>query len=345
MNELLIWIGIFICITQSSSMSGLNLAVFKLSRLRLEVAAEAGDKAARKVMDLRRDANFTLSTILWANVALNVLLTLLAESVMAGVLAFLFSTVVITVVAEIFPQAYFSRHALKVVSILSPLLKFYQILLWPVARLSGKILDRLIGTEGIPWFKEEELTDVLRYHARESTSDVGEVEAIGAINFLKLDDLPVRQKGEPIDPESILQLTYRNGLPQFPEIDKRADDPFLKAMASSGKKWILVTDSKGRPRHAINSHLFLRDALFGRGEFDPTDHCKKPLITGNPDLPLGKIIKELKVKPEKPGDDVIDVDLIVLWSKPHKRIITGSDILGRLLRRVVRTVPQNPIRS
>ncbi len=343
MNEPLIWLGILICITQSSSMSGLNLAVFKLSRLRLEVAANSGDKVADKVLQLRRDANFTLATILWANVALNVLLTLLAESVMAGVFAFLFSTVVITVVAEIFPQAYFSRHAMKVVSFLLPLLRFYKVLFWPVARPSGLILDKLVGPEGIPWFKEEELMDILRYHAQKETTEVGRVEATGAINFLRLDDLPVREKGEPLDPSTILTLPYKGLIPQFPEFRRDEEDPFLKKIAAPAKKWAILVDETGVPRHVINTHEFLRDALFSNEDFNPLKHCNRPLITGNPELPLGQIIGRLKVEPEKPGDDVIDVDLILLWTDEEKRIITGSDILGRLLRRVVTIEP--PIRS
>jgi hypothetical protein len=38
-----------------------------------------------------------------------------------------------------------------------------------------------------------------------------------------------------------------------------------------------------------------------------------------------------KVRPKHPEDDVIDNDLILVWGK-QKRIITGSDLLGRLLR-------------
>ncbi len=336
MSDALIWMGIILCITQSSSMSGLNLAVFKLSRLRLEVAAESGDAASNKILDLRRDANFTLTTILWANVALNVLLTLLAESVMAGVLAFMFSTVVITIVAEIIPQAYFSRHAMKAVSILLPVLKFYQFLLWPVSKPSALALDRLVGPEGIPWFKEEELTEMLRYHARKGTTEVGRVEATGAINFLELDDLPVSRKGEPVDPSSVLKMSYRGSKPDIPEFEKKIDDPFIQKIANSGKKWIILTDEQGHPHHVINSHEFLREALFGSEDFDPFKYCHRPLITGNPELPLGKIIGRLQVEPEKPGDDVIDIDIILLWSDSEKRIITGSDILGRLLRRVVK---------
>jgi len=39
----------------------------------------------------------------------------------------------------------------------------------------------------------------------------------------------------------------------------------------------------------------------------------------------------MRVAPERPGDDVIDNDLILVWGA-QKRIITGADLLGRLLR-------------
>jgi metal transporter CNNM len=73
-SEPLTWVAMTLCVTQSATLSGLNLAVFSVSRLRLETAAEAGDADARRVLALRRDANGTLATIRWGNVAVNVLL-------------------------------------------------------------------------------------------------------------------------------------------------------------------------------------------------------------------------------------------------------------------------------
>ena len=102
----------------------MNLAVFSLSRLQLEAVAQNGDLGAQRILALRQDANLTLTTILWGNVAINVLLTLLADSVLTGLSAFLFSTIVITFAGEIAPQAYFSRHALSVAARLVPLLHF-----------------------------------------------------------------------------------------------------------------------------------------------------------------------------------------------------------------------------
>lgn len=336
MSEALTWLGIALCITQSATLSGLNLAVFRLSRLRLEAAAQEGDSDAQRVLELRKDANFTLVTILWGNVAVNVLLTLLAESVLAGVAAFLFSTVVITFIGEIIPQAYFSRHALRVAALLAPLLRIYQVLLWPVARPVGKLLDRWVGPEGIPWYREAELRDVLRHHARSADTEVCRLEAVGAINFLALDDLPVGREGEPLDPQSILSLPLAEGLPVFPPFERSVEDPFLCRLEASRKKWIVLTDDSGEPRFVLDSHLFLRDALFAGEKFHPFASCHRPLIVRTASQPLGQVLGRLTVHPERPGDDVIDEDLILLWTPEEKRVITGSDILGRLLRGISR---------
>ena len=81
----LIWIGIIFCISQSAMFSGMNLALFSISRLRLEVEADLGNRDAAKILTMRRDSNFLLTTVLWGNVGINVLLTLLSNSVLAGI--------------------------------------------------------------------------------------------------------------------------------------------------------------------------------------------------------------------------------------------------------------------
>jgi metal transporter CNNM len=148
--DLFTWIAILICLSQSAMLSGLNLGVFSISKLELEVEAKKGHAGARRLLEIRQDANFALVTILWGNVGVNVLLALLSGSVMNGVAAFLFSTVVITVFAEIMPQAYFTRHALRLAALLVPVLRLYQILIYPVARPSAWVLDAWLGGRGDP---------------------------------------------------------------------------------------------------------------------------------------------------------------------------------------------------
>ena len=44
------------------------------------------------------------------------------------------------------------------------------------------------------------------------------------------------------------------------------------------------------------------------------------------------------MRPEHPEDDVIDQDLILIWGA-DRRILTGADLLGRLLRGIAQRVP------
>src|SRR6202030_446263 len=103
-----IWLGIILCVVQSALFAGLNLAVFSLSQLRLQLEADGGSAHAARVLELRKNSNQVLATVVWGNISTNVLLTLLSDSVLVGLSAFFFSAVVITLLGEIFPQAYFS---------------------------------------------------------------------------------------------------------------------------------------------------------------------------------------------------------------------------------------------
>ena len=52
--------------------SGLNLAFFSLSRLQLEVEMKQGNEIAARVLEVRQDLKFLLTTILWGNVGIKV---------------------------------------------------------------------------------------------------------------------------------------------------------------------------------------------------------------------------------------------------------------------------------
>jgi len=68
-----VWLGIFACVIQSALFSGLNLAVFSLSQLSLQLEADAGDADAARLLELRKNSNQVLATIIWGNVSTNVL--------------------------------------------------------------------------------------------------------------------------------------------------------------------------------------------------------------------------------------------------------------------------------
>jgi metal transporter CNNM len=285
------WIGIPLCVAQSGIFSGLNLALFGVSALRLEAQSASGNADATRLLELRRDSNFLLTTVLWGNVATNVLLTILSESALAGVLGFVFSTFVITFGGEILPQAYFSRNALRMATLLRPVLRFWQVLLFPLAKPTAILLDAWLGKESLDFLREDELREVLKRYVVAPTSEVGRVEGIGALNFLALDDLRVAEEGESIDPLSLIELPEEDGRPIFPHFKD------------------------------------------GPARVEP--FCHRPIVVEDPGTKIDKVLPLLRSTREQAGDDVIDADVILVWGA-EKRVITGADILGRLLRGIAR---------
>ena len=94
---------------------------------------------------------------------------------------------------------------------------------------------------------------------------------------------------------------------------------------------MILTNLEGAPKLVLNADSFLRDALFGMEPFRPYSYCHRPIVVTDPKTPLGTVLQRLHVHPEHAEDDVIDNDLILCWDE-EKRIITGADLLGRLLR-------------
>lgn len=326
-----IWTGIFICLCHSAMFSGLNLAFFSLSRLRLEAEAGTGNKAAVRILEIRRDTNFLLTTILWGNVGINVLLTLLSNSVMIGAVAFLFSTFVITFFGEIFPQAYFSRRAMRMASLLAPVMRFYQYLLYPVAKPSAWMLDRWLGDEAIDFLKERQLRGVIEKHIEDEHAEIDFIEGQGALNFLEIDDVPIGDEGETVDPASVITLESTIDLPTLPAVSS-ISDPFVVAVNASGMKWIILTDGSGLPLLILDADAYLRAVMLDAKSVDGYHFCHRPIVIEDPDLPLGHILAELKKGKAPESDEVIDKDIVLLWTADKKKIITGADLLGRLLR-------------
>ena len=116
----------------------------------------------------------------------------------------------------IVPQAYFSRNALRIGAAFPPVVRVYQFILSPLAKPTSILLDRWLGPEAVPYFRERDLREVIRLHAHAEETDLDFVEAIGALNFLALDDLSVVQEGEPVDARSVIPVPAAANLPVLP---------------------------------------------------------------------------------------------------------------------------------
>ncbi len=80
-----------------------------------------------------------------------------------------------------------------------------------------------------------------------------------------------------------------------------------------------MTDvDNGEPVFVLDAHHFLRDALFDELRSDPTTYWHRPVMVRDMQTKLGDVIGRLKVAPERPGDDVIDHDLILVWGAQRR---------------------------
>ena len=290
-----------------------HLAIFSLSQLRLQLEADGGNADAARVLDLRKNSNQVLATVIWGNVSTNVLLDALVGFRSWPVLsAFFFSAVVITLLCEIIPQAYFSRNALQMTARFLPFLNFYRASCFPWPSRPRCCSIGGLGVEGLLFLREREIRSLIDRSAA-SGGDIGRLEATGARNFLDLDDVPVTEEGELVDVQSVISMPLANQRCVLPKFDRSPTDPFLRKIDASGKKWVIVTDLTGEPAFVLDSHYFLRDALFDQLETNPGNYWHRPIVVRDMKTKLGDVIGHMKVVPEHPDDDVIDNDLILVW--------------------------------
>jgi len=296
--------------------------------------AEQGNEGAKRILGLRLDSNFLLCTILWGNVAVNVALTqLLTASGIPLWVAFVFSTLGITFLGEIVPQAYFSRHALRVASRFAPILRFYQVILYPVAKPCALILDGWIGPEGPNYMRERDIEIIIDKHIRDEDSEIGETEGKGVINFLNLDDRMVVYEGQEIDPDTIHKFPVRLDLPILPQYTEEGSDAFIDQLKKNDRKWRIILDQEsGDPLLVLEAEAYVYAIFSEAPDLDIYDYCHRPIVVSESDTTLDQVLEKLTVEAEHGDDLVVDDDVILFWSEETKRIITGADILGRLLK-------------
>ena len=166
--------------------SGLNVAFMSLDLGDLRRKRKLGDKYARKLLPLRKNAHLTLAAILLANVAAASATPLVIDSQLNGVLAGVISTLLLVVFSEIMPQALFAQDALLWCGRLSWLIRTMVVITYPIAKPLQLLLDRMFKNSERELHTRHELGLLIGEHlgAKESELDEDEVEIIrGALQL------------------------------------------------------------------------------------------------------------------------------------------------------------------
>lgn len=194
----------------SAAFSGLTIGYSSLNASDLRRKAKLGDKDAVKILKIRSNINLLLCTLLFGNVAVNSAIPLYLDSIMnlfseSTVLPFLkeinpllikylsvtlisgaTSTFLILIFGEILPNALTKQHAMKIGSLSYPLMRLTIWVFYPICFPLSKMLDILIGKEGVTLFKKEELAEIIREHEKDINSSIDKDEEriiLGTLTF------------------------------------------------------------------------------------------------------------------------------------------------------------------
>lgn len=138
-------IVIALLIVSAAICSGLNIALMSLDLDTLKRKAKLGNRAAIRVLPLRKRTHLTLASILLTNVAVVSATSLVLEQHLNGFVAGAVGTLLIVVLGEVLPQAIFAKNPLAWTNRFAGVLLAMTIVAYPIAKPIQLLLNRLVG--------------------------------------------------------------------------------------------------------------------------------------------------------------------------------------------------------
>lgn len=201
-----IFISAFL-LSLAAAFSGLTLGYFSLTPHELKRKMELGDERAARIYPLRVKGNQLLVTLIVANTLANSVLAVFLGDILTGFFAVTLSTVLITIFAEILPQAVISRNALNLGSRAAPVVSLMMSLLWPISYPLSKLLDKTLGDELPEIYSKDELVKIVEEHSNSDESDIEQDELQIVENALSFGDLTIE---EVMTPRSVVVAVEEN---------------------------------------------------------------------------------------------------------------------------------------
>jgi hypothetical protein len=128
------------------------------------------------------------------------------------------------------------------------------------------------------------------------------------------------------------------GRPVIAPIERVPDDPFLQQLNRSGHSSVVLTDDQYHPRLVVDADGLLRAARLNiELDFEPYRYCHLPILILDDAEPLGDIMLRLKFSDNEgvAHDGALAKDVVLAWTPDLRKIITGADILGCLLKGLI----------
>ncbi|KAL2334796.1 hypothetical protein Fmac_016009 [Flemingia macrophylla] len=152
--------------------SGLALGLLSFSQVDLEVLIKAGlpkdKKYAERIQPLVKKGHFVLCTLLLGKSLAMEALPLFMDSILPPGFTILMSAPLVTVFAEILPQAVCSKYGLFLGAKMAPIVQLLLVFFFPITYPASKVLDWVLGKEHSVLLRRSELKTFVDLHANEA---------------------------------------------------------------------------------------------------------------------------------------------------------------------------------
>jgi metal transporter CNNM len=141
-----------LCVACAATAAGLTVGLLSMDMLKLKIKAIIGDenekRAAKRIMPLLQQHHLLLCTLLLFNALANESLPLVLDQLVPSWVAVLLSVTLVLIVGEVLPSALFTGpRQLEIAARFCMLVKFLEILFFPIAYPMAKALDYIMGVE------------------------------------------------------------------------------------------------------------------------------------------------------------------------------------------------------
>lgn len=224
-------------------------ALVLTSRYELKKRAQNGDKQAKIIYALTAQGREVLVACLLGSITATTLLTILLDSLMWSAAAALLASLLVVSFGIVLPFVYGADLGFNLTARLAPVASKILLVLRPIARPFGNLVDRRMGQQSLLYSKDQ-LLEIIEDHTKSPYGDISIDEAALVKRALVFGSMKI---SEIMIPRKIVDTV---------SVDDEVVPMFMDELHKSGHSRFPVYDAK--KDDAIVGILYLRDLIGGK---------------------------------------------------------------------------------